>query len=37
MWYFSWTPAIGIIDAMRLDANGHDEVARRGNTGKRRS
>jgi hypothetical protein len=37
MWYFSWTPAIGVIDAMRQDAIGHDDVARRNNAGKRRS
>jgi hypothetical protein len=37
MWYFSWTPAIDIVDAMRLDANSHEDVVLRGNLGKRRS
>jgi hypothetical protein len=37
MWYFSWTPAIGIIDAVRIEANRHDKSARRSNAGKHRS
>jgi hypothetical protein len=37
MWYFTWTPAIGIIDAVRINANSHGQGARRSNAGKHRS
>ena len=36
MWYFSWTPDIDAIDALRPDTDGPGEIARRGSAGKRR-
>jgi predicted outer membrane lipoprotein len=37
MSYFSWIPSFGIVNAMRLDANGHGNRSRYGKAGNRPS